>query len=146
MTNPSDPDYVPVEEEVDETSEAEGVENIEQKRLAARRCAAEDPATRAKYDTFVHVDNRAGRWRSPEISGGEAPSDFPGKLSRARGSKGAPVCQVQERLRQLGHAIDRFSSCPFGPQTESAVKAFQRSKGLPQTGVVNRATWDALFA
>ena len=100
-----------------------------------------------KYQTFVHVDNRAGRWRSPEIGDTAPPTtgSFPGELSRAKRSRGDNVCKVQERLRQLGHSIDRLSSCPFGPQTEAAVKAFQGSKGLPASGVVDRPTWNALF-
>jgi D-alanyl-D-alanine carboxypeptidase (penicillin-binding protein 5/6) len=32
----------------------------------------------------------------------------------------------------------------FGPQTEQAVKAFQKSKNLPETGEVDDATWKAL--
>lgn len=31
-----------------------------------------------------------------------------------------------------------------GPKTDQAVRAFQRDKGLPQTGFVNEATWGAL--
>lgn len=34
----------------------------------------------------------------------------------------------------------------FGPQTESAVKAFQKQKGLPPDGIVGPATWKALLA
>lgn len=33
----------------------------------------------------------------------------------------------------------------FGPDTKSAVIAFQRKKGLPLTGVVGQQTWDFLF-
>ena len=32
----------------------------------------------------------------------------------------------------------------FGPRTEAAVKLFQKEMGLPQTGVVDWATWDAI--
>ena len=32
----------------------------------------------------------------------------------------------------------------FGPATEAAVKAYQRSEGLTADGVVGRVTWDAL--
>lgn len=34
----------------------------------------------------------------------------------------------------------------FGPQTRDAVIAYQRMMGLPQTGVVDRATWNALVS
>lgn len=32
----------------------------------------------------------------------------------------------------------------FGPNTERAVKAFQRQKELPDTGIIDEATWEAL--
>ena len=34
----------------------------------------------------------------------------------------------------------------FGPQTRSAVEAYQRMLGLPVTGAVDRATWNALVS
>lgn len=71
------------------------------------------------------------------------PPPFPGLLKR--GGRGPEVCRVQARLRELGHAIDNVAGCPFGPQTEAAVKAFQRSRGLDDDGKVGRLTWGALF-
>lgn len=38
-------------------------------------------------------------------------------------------------------SIDR----DFGPKTEDGVKVFQRKASIPRTGVVDTATWDALF-
>lgn len=70
---------------------------------------------------------------------------FPGILSRSSGSQGPDVCRIQSRLREFGHAIDQVAGCPFGPQTEDAVKAFQRSKGLDDDGDVGPQTWRALF-
>lgn len=74
---------------------------------------------------------------------------FPGTLRR-RSSSGSNVCLVQGRLRELGHSIAVVDGCPFGPQTEIAVKAFQVSRGLnvPQgnIGAVDKTTWDALFS
>ena len=34
----------------------------------------------------------------------------------------------------------------FGPETENAVRAFQRYSGLTEDGIVGRATWNALKA
>ena len=34
----------------------------------------------------------------------------------------------------------------FGPQTRAAVEAYQRMLGLPVTGAVDRATWNALVS
>lgn len=33
----------------------------------------------------------------------------------------------------------------FGPKTEEAVRAFQRSRGLTDDGIVGRLTWEALL-
>ena len=71
---------------------------------------------------------------------------FPGVVLTRGQSNGSDVCRVQARLRELGHSIDLKPNCPFGPQTEGAVKAFQRSRNLPDNGRVDRTTWDALFA
>lgn len=32
----------------------------------------------------------------------------------------------------------------FGPVTETAVMAFQKARGLPETGIVDGATWAAI--
>lgn len=84
-----------------------------------------------------------------ELAGGgrlpAGPPPFPGVVLKRR-SQGADVCRVQARLRELGHAIDSLPSCPFGPQTEAAVKAFQRSRSLRDDGKVGKLTWAALFS
>lgn len=69
---------------------------------------------------------------------------FPG-VALKRGDKGPNVCRVQDRLRHLGHHIDQVAGCPFGPQTEGAVKAFQATHHLQASGRVGRDTWKALF-
>lgn len=79
---------------------------------------------------------------APDGVGGPPP--FPGVVLK-RGSNGSDVCRVQARLRKLGHAIDSLPGCPFGPQTEAAVKAFQRSRNLEDDGKIGRLTWLALF-
>jgi hypothetical protein len=83
-----------------------------------------------------------------ELAGGArlpaGPPPFPGVVLKP-GSQGTDVCRVQARLRKLGHAIDSLPKCPFGPQTEAAVKAFQRSRNLQDDGKVGKLTWAALF-
>ena len=34
----------------------------------------------------------------------------------------------------------------FGTETENAVRSFQREYGLPETGVVNTQTWEAIYS
>ena len=59
------------------------------------------------------------------------------------GNQGHPIRTLQFLLRARGHhvAVDGI----FGPQTESAVRAFQTGKGLASNGIVNPQTWAALI-
>jgi peptidoglycan hydrolase-like protein with peptidoglycan-binding domain len=58
------------------------------------------------------------------------------------GDKIFPVRPLQQLLRARNHpvAVDGI----FGPMTESAVKAFQQSKGLVADGIVGPITWPKL--
>lgn len=60
-----------------------------------------------------------------------------------RGSTGAKVRELQTLLRNQGFDPGPIDG-DFGPLTENAVRAFQRSKGLVVDGVVGVATWTAL--
>lgn len=62
-----------------------------------------------------------------------------------RGSKGAEVLYLQQRLKSLNPAFS-YSAGPasFGPATETEVKAFQRRKRLVVDGIVGPRTWAAL--
>ena len=59
-----------------------------------------------------------------------------------RGSKIFPVRPLQQLLRARKHpvAVDGI----FGPNTESAVKAFQKAQGLAADGIVGPQTWPKL--
>lgn len=81
---------------------------------------------------------------TPPQAASSGPRPFPGVFLRF-GSAGEHVCAIQERLRALGHSIGRVPGCPFGPQTEAAVIAFQTARGLEVDGVVGGETWGALF-
>lgn len=77
-----------------------------------------------------------------EISG--IPASWPG-YNLTLGSSGQKVRQVQEQLRTIASI---YSAIPdvipdgiFGPATAAAVKTFQSVFGLPQTGVIDFATW-----
>lgn len=52
------------------------------------------------------------------------------------------VTRLQQSLRRAGLTLDVDGL--FGPQTESAVRAFQHRNSLPITGEVDAATWTAL--
>ncbi len=77
-----------------------------------------------------------------KVSG--VPSSFPG-TSLQTGSTGAGVRTIQEQLNAISNnypAIPKLAvDGIFGPNTRTAVTTFQRIFNLPQTGVVDFATW-----
>ena len=66
-----------------------------------------------------------------------------------RGDRGIKVEHLQYMLSVLAAFIPEIPDVAidgiFGPNTYRAVVAAQRRFGLPQTGVVNAATWDAIY-
>lgn len=59
-----------------------------------------------------------------------------------KGSDGGGVYLLQECLRKAGYNVTMDGN--FGPATEGAVIAFQKSKGLKVDGIVGRNTWKAI--
>lgn len=77
-----------------------------------------------------------------EISG--IPASWP-RENLTEGSSGDKVRQIQEQLLRIAQV---YSSIPritpdgvYGPATTAAVEAFQRTFGLPVTGVIDYTTW-----
>jgi peptidoglycan hydrolase-like protein with peptidoglycan-binding domain len=62
------------------------------------------------------------------------------------GSSGTNVRKVEARLVQLKLLEKRYQDTDFGTMTRSAVKKFQKSKGIPQLGYVDQNTWNKLVA
>ncbi len=60
-----------------------------------------------------------------------------------RGSKGALVRELQERLNTLGYDSGAADGI-FGTNTREAVLAFQRAQGIGVDGIVGPVTWAAL--
>lgn len=77
-----------------------------------------------------------------QISG--IPASYPG-TELSTGSRGDKVRQLQEQLDAIATVYTAVPSLTpdgiYGPATERSVKAFQSIFGLPQTGVVDFATW-----
>ena len=63
---------------------------------------------------------------------------------------GQPIRSLQTMLRVIAQTEDAQPSLIpdgiYGPQTVSAVSAFQRNRGLPVTGITDQTTWDAIVA
>lgn len=78
----------------------------------------------------------------PPVPEGILADPFP---DLAENSWGLDVEDVQRRLRELGY-IENLADIDgqFGPKTKSAVIAFQEANGLPASGVVDKATREAL--
>lgn len=66
---------------------------------------------------------------------------FPGLTKR--GSKGAAVKAVQQRLKDRGWKITVDGD--FGPTTDSIIRQFQAEKKIGVDGIVGPATWAALW-
>ena len=73
--------------------------------------------------------------------------DKPG-FEMEMGERSNLVCILKIMLNELKLFYDCYAYLPlnhrFDRATEEAVKQFQRVSGLPQTGVVNKATWNRL--
>ena len=103
------------------------------------------------YDSFVHIDTRTSKsfWYSSKQ---EYRATFGGNSSAAatlnkitvslptlkKGSNGACV-EILQIL--IGASKDGI----FGSGTEAALKAAQKKKGLAQTGIADKTTWEAVF-
>jgi len=69
---------------------------------------------------------------------------FTAPATLTRGANQPAVALVRQALIDLGHAISGGAGTSFNAATETAVKAFQSSVPLPDTGIVDRATLRAL--
>lgn len=83
--------------------------------------------------TWVHFDKRFG---TPACSSGGYPQI-------RRGSKGNYVLIAQDDLNTLGFPTGGLDGI-FGVQTETAVRNYQRSRGLTADGIVGCNTWRSL--
>jgi len=66
-----------------------------------------------------------------------------GEMSIGSGASGAEVKAIQNILQGQGYNFGPIYGL-YGPQTQAAVSAFQKSKSLVPDGIVGPLTWDAL--
>ncbi len=73
-------------------------------------------------------------------------TEYPAQLSE--GSEGEGVLVLQYYLNYIANYVPTVLSVTidgsFGQATKNSVISFQRTYGLPQTGVVNRVTWNKI--
>ena len=63
---------------------------------------------------------------------------------------GQPIRSLQTMLRVIAERDDRQPTIIpdgiYGPDTMTAVSAFQRNHGMPITGVADQDTWESIVA
>ena len=109
---------------------------------------------RATWYRIASVFNNVKRLSeldSEELTLEEISRQYPEELRE--GMSGVSIKLLQYFLAIVGEyydALPRWQASQldgvFGPQTREAVESYQRMLGLPVTGVVDRATWDALLS
>ena len=62
------------------------------------------------------------------------------------GDKGKTVIELHKRLKELRYIQDKKVSNLFSEKTEEAIRSFQQLNGMPETGILDQATWDAIFS
>jgi len=68
-----------------------------------------------------------------------------GRGTLAQGARGTGVAEVQRALLDMGYDLGAAGADgAFGPGMKAVVVRFQRANGLPQDGVIGKATLDAI--
>ncbi len=111
-----------------------------QKEYGLPQTGSTDPATWNKivnvYKSYLH----------------SAPSAYHAFPSQAytirRGDRGQVVYIIQAMLDSIADSYDNMPHVKvcgdYDPETVNAIKEFQRTVGLPQSGVVDSGTWNML--
>ena len=104
-------------------------------------------ATWYKILQIYNAVKRLNELDSEGLELSEVEKVFPEEL--ARGDTGVYVKVVQYYLAVIAQNLDTVPVIAidgiFGPRTEAAVKAFQQSYGLPETGVIDERTWNDMY-
>jgi peptidoglycan hydrolase-like protein with peptidoglycan-binding domain len=92
-----------------------------------------------QHRVFLVEDGIVGQltWQALYVG---APVNMPILKQGSRGQAVTMLQRVLKETRDYGAPIDG----DFGPQTDTAVKAFQKRSNLPIDGVVEERTWQAL--
>lgn len=98
------------------------------------------------FDAKTHAAVRAfQKARRHTVNGVVAPKAWRALVTTlTRGSKGDAVKALQRQLKARGSAVSVDGD--FGPGTQRAVKAYQKTVSLFADGVVGPATWQALVS
>ena len=104
-------------------------------------------ATWYRVQAIFNAVKRLSELASEDLKYGEVNRQFREELSP--GDFGSGVDIIQYYLQLIGAFDTTIPSLPldgyYGPETEAAVRAFQRTYGLPETGTVRPDTWEKLY-
>src|SRR3954449_4583777 len=110
--------------------------------VPSRQIAAAEGASGLSWWSWQHTTaagwNAVGQGIEPFTS---APA--PDFAELAKGKQGDLVIWAQQHLKGAGQSLTVDGD--FGSGTQSAVKSFQSANGLPVTGTIDTATWQALL-
>ncbi len=105
------------------------------------------PATWYRVLSIFNAVKRLNEITSEGLRLEEVSSKFSETLSE--GMSGRDVLAFQYYLAYIGEFVESIPSIPvdgvFGPATRVALEAFQRTYGLPVTGILTRPTWDKIY-
>ena len=103
---------------------------------------------KATWYRIIYIYDAVTRLSAEGVGYENLPKQFKGALKE--GSTGGQVVTLQYFLNLLSPFVDYIRPVAadgvFGNSTRNAVLAFQRSKGLPQTGEVDEKTWNSLYS
>ncbi len=104
-------------------------------------------ATQPKSEPATTTQPKTGGTTSRPAPAASSPAFTRELALRAPRVNGEDVRTLQNRLMDVAR-IPRGSGGDgwYGPVTAATVRAFQRANGLPDTGRVDRATWERLFS
>lgn len=112
----------------------------------ARQGVIQSQAANSKWKYWgelkgVEFDGEPEHGPDPEPT----PKPEPARRTLKRGNKGEAVKLLQEKLTALGYSLGICGiDGDFGLATETAVKKFQKDKGLKADGICGPLTWAAL--
>ena len=105
------------------------------------------PATWYEIQAIYNAVKRLNEVASEGLTLSEVSTQYPNELSV--GSSGVGVLVLQYYLAFISEFVNTVPAPAidgsFGPATEAAVRSYQKTYGISETGVVDRITWDSIY-